>query len=105
MDVLVDTNILVRRINRQDPRYREARAVLKALDERGDRACIVPQNIVEFWSVCTRPVERNGFGLDPTIADHVTARIESGFHMLPETHEVYSVWRNLVPLGLGTESL
>jgi hypothetical protein len=35
----------------------------------------------------------------------VTARIESGFHMLPETHEVYSVWRNLVPLGLGTESL
>jgi predicted nucleic acid-binding protein len=26
----------------------------------------------------------------------VTARIESGFHLLPETHEVYSVWRNLV---------
>jgi len=96
MDVLVDTNILVRRINRQDPRYREARAVLKALDERGDRAWIVPQNMVEFWSVCTRPVERNGFGLDPTIADRMTARIESGFHMLPETQEVYSVWRNLV---------
>jgi len=96
MDVLVDTNILVRRINRQDPRYREARVVLKAPDERGDRAWIVPQNVVEFWSVCTRPAERNGFGLDPTIADRVTARIESGFHLLPETHEVYSVWRNLV---------
>ena len=96
MDVLVDTNILVRRINRQDPRYREARAALRMLEERGDRACIVPQNVVEFWRVCTRPVERNGLGLAPAMADRVTARIESGFHLLPETHEVYSIWRKLV---------
>jgi len=46
--------------------------------------------------VCTRPQERNGFGLDPAIADRVAARIEAGFHLLPETPEVYRLWRRLV---------
>ena len=34
MDVLIDTNILVRRINRHDPQYRDARDALKAIEAR-----------------------------------------------------------------------
>ena len=51
MDVLIDTNILVRRINRHDPHYRDARNALKAIEDEGNRICIVAQNVVEFWNV------------------------------------------------------
>jgi predicted nucleic acid-binding protein len=65
MDVLADTNILIRRINRFDAQHSETRAALRILEERGDRVRIVPQNIVEFWNVAIRPVGRNGLGLFP----------------------------------------
>ena len=35
MDVLIDTNILVRRISRHDPQYRDARDALKAIEAAG----------------------------------------------------------------------
>ena len=96
MDVLVDTNVLVRRLNRRDPQYRDARAALKTLSQRGDKVCIVAQNIIELWSVCTRPTDRNGFGLSTAVADRVTERIEASFQFLPETHAIYTAWREIV---------
>ena len=82
MDVLIDTNILVRRINRHDPQYRDARDALKAIEARGDRICVAPQNIIEFWNVATRPADRNGLSLTPEVANRVAGRIEESFHIL-----------------------
>src|SRR5580658_6837907 len=95
MDILADTNLLIRRINRFDLQHKIERGALEALDRRGDRVCIVPQNIIECWSVATRPIERNGLGLLPTHAERICARIESAFHMLPERAEIYAEWRRL----------
>jgi predicted nucleic acid-binding protein len=98
MRVLVDTNILVRRVNRKDPSYGDARRALNLLRDRGDQLCIFPQVVVEFWSVCTRPLQRNGLGLSPAIADRIATRIEAIFDLLPETPDAYAVWRALVKL-------
>jgi hypothetical protein len=45
MDVLIDMNMLVRRINRHDPQCRDARSALNVIEARGDRICIAHQNI------------------------------------------------------------
>src|SRR5260370_4080169 len=73
MDVLIDTNILVRRINRHDPQFRDARYALKTIEARGDRICIAPQNIIEFWNVATRPADKNGLSLQKLAAQRDAA--------------------------------
>ena len=65
MDILADTNILIRRINRYDSQHKETRFALRLLAAQGHRICIVPQNIIECWNVATRPQGRNGLGLLP----------------------------------------
>jgi len=98
MDILADTNILIRRINRFDTQHKEVRLALKILEERGDRVCIVPQNIIECWSVATRPVSRNRLGLLPSHVERISARIEDSLPVLPERIEIYGEWKRLVTL-------
>ena len=80
MDLLIDTNILVRRINRHDPQYRDVRHALEEIARRGDRICITPQNMTEFWNVATRPANKNGLALTPSHADRIVRRFEESFH-------------------------
>jgi predicted nucleic acid-binding protein len=54
------------------------------------------QNISEFWNVCTRPLDKNGFGFSVTQADAELSKIESVFDRLPDTDEVYKKWRELI---------
>jgi hypothetical protein len=41
-------------------------AALDFLVRSGETVVIVPQNITEFWNVCTRPTDQNGLGLTPS---------------------------------------
>jgi len=74
----------------------QALQALVALRIGGERLSITPQNLVEFWAVATRPVERNGLGLSVEAADAELARLESFFPVLPETPAIYPEWRRLV---------
>ena len=96
MDVLIDTNILVRGIHRNSTKHREAVRALGILRSRTDRICVVPKNIYEFWSVATRPVDANGLGLSPSQAARVTARIEELCTVLRDPPELYDEWRRLI---------
>lgn len=96
MDVLIDTNILVRGVHRSAARHREAILALRALRGRGDRICLVPQNLYEFWAVATRPVENNGLGLTPAQAHRVTGRIEELCAVFRDPGELYDEWRRLI---------
>ena len=62
MDILADTNILVRRIHRADPQHRRTREALDRFVAEGHRVCVSSQNLIELWAVCTRPFESNGLG-------------------------------------------
>ena len=62
MGYLVDTNVLLRSLALANPHKAVARNAIKALLQNGAELCIAPQNLIEFWSVCTRPEKKNGLG-------------------------------------------
>jgi len=93
---LIDTNILVRLVLPQDPLNVVATAALDELKRRGEKTCVAPQNLVEFWSVASRPVEANGLGMTPDQVNLEIARIEKMFRVLDDLASVYKRWKDLV---------
>ena len=94
--VLVDTNILVRSVQRNHPLMRTARQSLRLLVEQGEELCVTPQNIAEFWNACTRPVGVNGLGNSIAATDRLASRIETFFTVVPDSIEAFRVWRRLI---------
>ena len=95
MRVLLDTNILLRLLNPNDAEYALVRSAIDALAARGNQLCFVPQNLVEFWNVCTRPAGKNGFGLSAAEAGERAKVIESKFLLLADIGRVHAEWRRL----------
>lgn len=96
MDHLADTNVLLRSVQHDRPSYRQARSAILALLRGGDRVCIFSQNVVEFWSVATRPSSHNGLGLTLSQADWYASRLESILTLLSDTPGIHREWRRLV---------
>jgi predicted nucleic acid-binding protein len=96
MEYLADTNILIRRIDRGHALRAAATTAVRVLLRSGERVYVAPQNIIEFWNVCTRPLERNGLGLSPTEADREASRLEGILTILPDVPAIYPEWRRLV---------
>ena len=96
-EYLVDTNVLLRAIQRQDLTLRTvAREAIKKLYRRGDSLCVCPQNLVELWNVSTRPVNVNGLGLGVVETQKNIGRCEAFFRLLPETPDIFQEWKRLV---------
>ena len=96
MPCLADTNVLLRLVQRNDRDHRLVCLALKTLNRRGEQICFAPQNLVEFWCVCTRPVSVNGFGLTIEETDPRSRTIERIFTLLQDGLEVHREWRRLV---------
>ena len=96
MNYLSDTNILLRLVQSQSPHHTKAQNAVDELLKRGDALFITLQNVSEFWNVCTRPVDKNGFGFLPAGPDIELLKIEQVFDILPDTLDVYKNWRELV---------
>ncbi len=96
MPVLVDTNILIRAIQRNHPQMRAARKAMRTLVESGEELCVTSQILAEFWNVCTRPSEVNGLGISIGATDRLMSRVERFFRILPDSPEVFRQWRRLI---------
>ena len=96
MKVLVDTNILVRSVQLSHPLMRTARNALRTLYQQGHELYVTPQNIAEFWNVCTRPANANGLEHSIAGTDRLTSRIETLFGVLPDSVEAFRAWRRLI---------
>jgi predicted nucleic acid-binding protein len=94
--VLVDTNILLRLLEPSNVEYALVRRAVEKLFASGEQLCFAPQNLVEFWNVCTRPVEKNGFGLTGAETDARAKLIEAKFLFLPDNGRIHDQWRRLV---------
>jgi len=57
---------------------------------------VTPQNLVEFRNVATRPVSLNGLGLAPPDAEAKAAGFEAAFPLLPETPDIFPLWKAVV---------
>jgi predicted nucleic acid-binding protein len=97
MTYLVDTNILLRFLNRADPDYTPTRAAVRILKARGDEVVTAAQNLAEFWNVLTRPTTaRGGYGLSAGEAERRLNLIEHHFPLLPDSAAAYVEWKRLV---------
>ena len=93
---LIDTSILLRLSKQDDPQHDLVQSALENLDKQGVGFYFSLQNIAEFWNVCTRPVDRNGYGLS---IDDTRLRVEAIEHamtLLPDNERVYPLWRGIV---------
>jgi predicted nucleic acid-binding protein len=95
-DIQADTNILLRSVEPAHPTHQQAVNSVKTLLANGDRVCLIPQNLIEFWNVATRPIDKNGFGWSPAKTDAEITRLESLLTVLPDNQSIYQEWRKLV---------
>jgi predicted nucleic acid-binding protein len=96
MSYLVDTNILSRLAEPGHPMHQPALDAVKRLVSEGHNLHIVPQNLYEFWVVCTRPTAVNGLGKTAAEAAVDLASLKSLFPRLDEAPAIYDVWESLV---------
>lgn len=97
MRYLLDTNILLRLSQPHDPAYPAITGSLAHLQQQpGTEFYFFLQNLSEFWNVCTRPAESNGYGFSIADTDARARAIEGFCTYLPDTPQVYAEWRRLV---------
>jgi len=93
---LVDTNIWLRAVQRESPHHALAVNALAALLTRGEVIGLVAQNLIEFWSVASRPSAANGLGWPVATVLQEIDRLLTQFPLLEETPALFTHWRHLV---------
>jgi predicted nucleic acid-binding protein len=96
MPVLIDTNVLARATQRKHRDYPVAVSAMKTLQRRGHTLCLMPQNLIELWNVCTRPADKNELGMSTVSTDRYVSRLERTFLVLPDSPRIFPEWRALV---------
>src|SRR3984957_3422341 len=93
---LIDSNILIRWVQPSDPDYPIVESALEALAKQRAVLCYTSQNVAEFWNACTRPADRNGYGLSPENTDRRARFFEEKLRLLPDNLAVHEVWRKIL---------
>jgi predicted nucleic acid-binding protein len=88
VDYLADTNILLRSASPAHPVHGDAVRAVSTLLTKGNRVCVFPQNLIEFWNVASRPASVNGLGFSLSQTEAEVSRIESLLTVLPDSEMV-----------------
>ena len=103
MVLLVDTGVLLRLLNRADPLHQPVRKCLRTLKASGAQFAAAPQVMAEFWNVSTRPASaRGGYGLSVAETEHNLKVVERICDVIPDSLNLYPVWKELVVLHAVT---
>jgi len=94
--VLTDTNILLRSADPAHAMSQVATDAVYKLRRRGDQPCLVPQNLIEFRAVATRPASVNGLGMSQAQANGEIPRLQSLYPVFPDLPAIFSEWERLV---------
>lgn len=96
MAVLVDSNVLIFSIQQGHPWHEDSIKAMEFFLSAEETVCVFLQNIAEFWNVCTRPVDKNGLGLQVEETERRLAGLDSILTLLQDTPAVYPEWRKLL---------
>jgi predicted nucleic acid-binding protein len=96
LSYLIDSNLLLRWSQPYTAQHPIAVNAVAKLHTQGEGVVIVPQCLVEFWAVGSRPVSANGFGLSLTDVHREVQRIKQFFPLLHDDALVYPTWESLV---------
>jgi predicted nucleic acid-binding protein len=83
VSILLDTNVLLRRVQPLHPSHALAVEGVARLLAAGEAVHFTLQNIAEFWNVATRPAEHNGLGFSAAVALAEVDNIEAALELLP----------------------
>ena len=93
---LIETSVLARLANKDDKQRPDALRAIGLLQEAEIEFCILPQSLVEFYVVATRPLDVNGLGATPGQALTNINEFLSEFTLLSENEAFFDTWRHLV---------
>jgi predicted nucleic acid-binding protein len=93
---LVDSNVLLRWVKPDHSDYPAIVSATEAILRHDGVLCYTSQNVAEFWNACTRPLDRNGYGLSPQETDRRAKFFEERLRLLPDSLAVHEAWRELL---------
>jgi|ERR1035438_1987533 predicted nucleic acid-binding protein len=93
---LVDSNILLRWVKPDHNDYPVILSAIESILRRDGILCYTSQNVAEFWNACTRPADRNGYGISPKETDRRARFFEERLRLLPDSLAVHRTWRELL---------
>ena len=93
---LLDSNVLLRWVKPDHKDYPSIVSATDAILQHDGVLCYTSQNLGEFWNACTRPVDRNGYGLSPQETDRLAKFFEERLRMLPDSLATHQEWRRLL---------
>jgi predicted nucleic acid-binding protein len=96
MPVLVDTSVLLRLRDPNDPNHSSCRAALDPAQVNRHGIHLCAQVLIEYWVVATRPAANNGFGLSPADAEADVVALRALLPCVPEPADVANRWQALV---------
>lgn len=96
MSYLVDTNVLLRSVQKSHPLQSHAVRSINFLLRHPEPVSVIPQNLIEFWAVATRPEIKNGLGLSVDETAWQITSFQSLFTLLPDTDGIFKEWERLV---------
>lgn len=96
MPYLLDTNIILRFVDKTSPEHLQVQRAVKKLRTQGESIFLTAQVIIEFWAVATRPHSSNGFAWSAQRAHEEVTDLLTLFPLLPETPAIFSEWLELV---------
>ena len=96
MRVLLDTNTLLRFVDKSDRRNLRAVRAIAELWDAGHQPVLVPQSIYEFWTAATRTREANGMEMSVDGAKRYVDDLLSEFAILPDRPELPQAFIDLV---------
>jgi predicted nucleic acid-binding protein len=74
----------------------EAVRAINLLLRNPETVSVVPQTLIEFWAVATRPQINNGLRLSVVETAQQIAYFKSLFTLLPDTGDIFEEWERLV---------
>jgi predicted nucleic acid-binding protein len=97
MAYLVDTNVFLRLVSRNDPDRQTVLDGFRTLRARNEDLVYTSQVLAEFWTVCTRPsTARGGYGLSSEAMERKARMIERYCRLLPDSLATHQEWRRLI---------
>ncbi len=96
MKVMLDTNVLMRRVDFTSAASEVAHAATKSLVARHFELCVTPQILYEFWVAATRPRTVNGLGLSVSAVRVEVDTFLATMSLLPDPPDLFPRWLDLV---------
>ncbi|MFM9902983.1 MAG: type II toxin-antitoxin system VapC family toxin [Pyrinomonadaceae bacterium] len=96
MSYLADSNILTALSQKQSSQYLYVKRAMAQVRQKQENIFILPQNLIEFWAVASRPLEVNGLNLSIEITASEVRKFRQNFDFVDELPNLYNEWEMLV---------